>query len=124
MDGGVDGMGSFTFAGNNTYGVRGRAGIIVSPSTMIYGLLGWVHADREFSLRDGDGTPVASAAFGRDGREIGGGIETWIGRRLSLRAEYSYVTFDAPVFDIPTDVLSINSRVGSGLLGAVYHFGG
>jgi len=124
MDGGVEGMGGFTFAGNGTYGVRARAGIIVTPSTMIYGLVGWVHTDRDFSLHDSDGNLVGDAAFGRDGREFGGGIETWIGRHVSVRAEYSYATFDAPVLGIPSDVLSVKSRVGSGLIGAVYHFGG
>jgi opacity protein-like surface antigen len=114
--------GGFSVTANNYYGVRARAGVIVSPSTMIYGLAGWLHADGQIAVIEGD-TPYPISSFTREGYEVGGGVETWIGKRWSLRADYSYATFTNGIADIPSDVVQSTSHVATGTVAAVFHFG-
>ena len=119
----VSGLGSVTATANSYYSLRGRAGVIVNPSTMIYALAGWIHADGTINLYNNGGTVIDGGAFSREGKEFGGGVETWVNRRLSIRAEYAYATFDNGLPDVPLDVLQVHSRVGTATLAAVLHFG-
>lgn len=115
--------GGFSVTGNDYYDVRGRAGVIVTPSTMLYALAGWLHADGQLSVHESDDTIIDAGGFGRDGYEFGGGIETWIRPNVSLRAEYSYATFNNGIADIPEDEVQVKSHVGTATVAAVYHFG-
>jgi outer membrane immunogenic protein len=120
LKGTLDGYGSFDLTGHSFYTVTGRAGLVVTPSTMVYALGGWIHADGALNLYDPSGVRAEGSAFGRDGQEIGGGIETWLSRNLSVRAEYDYAMFG----NLPqTAGIDVSSHVGTATLGAVYHFG-
>jgi outer membrane immunogenic protein len=120
LQGGVDGYGSFNITGHSYYTVTGRAGLVVTPSTMVYAMGGWIHADGALNLYDETGTLVDGITFGRDGEEIGGGIETWLNRNLSVRAQYEYAMFGS----LPeTEGIDVDSHVGTATLGAVLHFG-
>jgi outer membrane immunogenic protein len=119
----VPGYGGFEVTANSFYDLRARAGVIVSPSTMIYALAGWLHGDGSITEIDTDGTRYPLTSFGRDGYEYGGGIETWLSKHWSVRAEYSYATFNNGFVDIPSDLVQISSHVGTGSVSAVFHFG-
>jgi outer membrane immunogenic protein len=120
LQGALTGFGSFDMTGHSFYTLTGRAGVVVSPSTMVYALGGWIHADGALNLYDEGGARVEGGTFGRDGSEIGGGIETWVSRRLSVRAEYAYAMFG----NLPeAEGLDVQSHVGTATVGAVLHFG-
>ena len=63
-----------------------RAGYLVQPTTLVYGLIAYQHTDV-----DDLGSGLLSDL---DGVAGGGGIETQIGGGWSLRGEYRYVAYD------------------------------
>jgi len=71
-----------------TYGAAVRFGAKVSNSTALYARVGWVNT--RFETTGTDGVDVYSEDETEDAIQFGGGIETMIGRKLSLRAEYLY----------------------------------
>ena len=50
----------------------------------------------------------------------GGGIETWLNRNLSVRAQYEYAMFGNLA---ASEGITVDSHVGTATLGAVLHFG-
>jgi outer membrane immunogenic protein len=117
----VDSYAGFGISAANYFQVRGRAGLVVSPATMVYGLAGWLHSDGQLTYTVDDATYTAGS-FSREGYEIGGGIETWLGRHWSVRTEYSYATFRDSQSEV-SDYVRMTSHVGTGTVAAVYHFG-
>jgi opacity protein-like surface antigen len=76
--------------------VIGRAGVLATPTTYLYGLAGWSYG--HFEVND------LMFAFGQlndfesDGLTVGGGIEKMLSPKWSLRAEYRYTDFGRATF--------------------------
>ena len=73
--------------------VIGRAGVLATPSTFVYGLAGWTygHFDVEqFPYASGLGTVQE---FDANGPTVGAGLEQKLSPKWSLRAEYRYTDF-------------------------------
>jgi outer membrane immunogenic protein len=73
----------------------GRLGFLASPSVLVYGLLGWTHADVNisgaYSTNIGGSTPIAfSQEDALEAVTVGAGIETLLGPGFSLKFEYRY----------------------------------
>ncbi len=67
-----------------SWGVGGRLGLTVSPSTAVYGRVGYQRT------QVGDGTDKAWL----DGLRYGAGIETGLTEKVSLRAEFSQINYE------------------------------
>jgi outer membrane immunogenic protein len=94
---------ALSFAGtaevDNSWTLGGRLGYLATPDVLLYGLVGWTHADLDvsgvFSTTVGGGVPVAfSAEESMDSLTLGAGIETMLGRGFSLKLEYRYTDLD------------------------------
>lgn len=70
---------------NNEWSVGGRAGFLVNPETLVYGLAAYTQAD--FSL------PFGFSGSTRDGYTVGGGIETRLTGNWFVKGEYRYTHF-------------------------------
>jgi outer membrane immunogenic protein len=84
---------------DNSWTVGGRLGFLATPETLVYGLIGWTHADLNVSGTYATdivgGTPVSfSSEEDMDSVTIGAGVETMIGRGVSLKLEYRYTDLD------------------------------
>lgn len=85
---------------DNTWTIGGRLGVLATPSTLIYGLVGWTHGD--LSLTGVTVTDIAdvldvtafSASEEIDALTLGIGVETMLKRGLSLKVEYRYTDLD------------------------------
>lgn len=82
---GVDTI-SLTAKARESYGVAGRIGAKVSRGTAVYARGGWVNTNFKTTLSDGVDTFSISET--EDGFQYGGGLETMIGPKIALRAEY------------------------------------
>jgi outer membrane immunogenic protein len=77
--------------------VRGRLGVLASPSLLIYATGGWAVGQVDYSLSASEtgGFALLEAKLRSSGTEsgytVGGGIETALSRNLSLKIEYQYV---------------------------------
>jgi outer membrane immunogenic protein len=86
-----------------TLGLAARAGVLATPSTLVYGRGGWVNG--RFSVSDG----VQRVSNNRGGWTAGGGIEQMITDNVSVKAEYRYSRFnrfEADPADLGGDQLS------------------
>jgi outer membrane immunogenic protein len=106
--------------------VGARAGVLVSPSTLLYALAGlsWQQFDSDVDVSV-TGLPLPSVA-GRTsdhvGLTAGLGIETLIDPRWSLRGEYRFTQFDAgSPFGLGVD---FTPSLHTARLGLAYRFGG
>lgn len=115
--------------GENTawYDARVRAGFLASPGTLIYGFAGVGRVNGDLTVTDytgllGGGTQ--SQSYDRDLVEFGGGIEAWVTRGLSLRAEYAYAMLDS-VNAIPgeSETGKFDMDQATATVAAIYHFG-
>lgn len=69
-----------------SYGAAARFGVDVGARSAVYARVGWINT--KFKVTASDGTDTFSESETEDGIQYGGGIETAIGPRTSLRAEY------------------------------------
>lgn len=98
-----------------TVAVRGRAGLLVDPATMIYGLAGWSWAGLDFSIAGSSGSENV------DGVQVGVGIETRISDALSARAEYRHTFYENATFGTVVPA-SIKPTAGEARIGVSYKF--
>lgn len=77
---------SLTAEAKESYGVAGRLGAKVSRSSAVYVRGGWINTKFKTTLNDGIDTYSVSET--EDGFQYGAGMETMVGRKMSLRAEY------------------------------------
>ena len=90
-----------------------RVGYLTSDSTMLYGLVGATNAtftaDYSVSI---DGNEVMSDGYDFEvyGTTLGGGVETRLSDKLSLKLEYRLTKFDSyPLIDAPFEGAQINA---------------
>jgi outer membrane immunogenic protein len=67
------------------WSVGGRAGYLVNPETLVYGLAAYTQGNFDLPLHLSGSTP--------DGYTVGGGIETRLGGNWFLKGEYRYTHF-------------------------------
>jgi outer membrane immunogenic protein len=75
--------------------IGGRLGFLANPTLLVYGLIGWTHADLSvsgtYSTNIGLGAPIAfSEEDGMDAVTVGLGVERLLSPGLSLKFEYRY----------------------------------
>ena len=115
----------------NAWTVGGRAGVLVTPSTLAYGLLGysWFDFDNpRVSAVDSssDGGGGFSATLNepiRNGITVGGGIEQKISPDLSLKAEYRFTDLGDVDQAIETVKVDRHSSIQMVRVGAAYRLG-
>jgi outer membrane immunogenic protein len=82
----------------HAWSIGGRLGFLSTPSTLLYLSTGWtqVSADGKVSFWSLYDYSLHRQSFNndRDGWFVGGGIETQLGRGLSLRGEYRFTRLD------------------------------
>lgn len=117
--------------------VRGRAGLLVTPSILLYatgGLAyGSVKSDGTLVTANGFGQPVGAAFANKKtnfGWTVGAGVEAHLGGNWTAKGEYLYVDLGSVtndvVFNVPPASIAahINSRVTDHVarIGINYHF--
>ena len=96
------GTGTRIFPGRNEVdldwmvSVIGRAGVLATPTTFVYGLGGWSYGHFQVSELIFGGNKIRE--FNSDGPTVGGGIERKLSPKWSLRAEYRYTDFGSENF--------------------------
>jgi outer membrane immunogenic protein len=113
---------TLSFAGtaevDNSWTIGGRLGFLATPGTLIYGLVGWTHADLTvngaftFAPAGVPGAPLTfSAEEDIDAVTVGAGVETMLGRGLTLKFEYRYTDLDG--LSVVSDLTAIGGGAGS-----------
>ena len=72
-----------------TYGLGFRAGWVAKDNLLIYGRVGWVRTNTEFTA-----TGIGSADEDIDGVRFGGGVEGKFGDNIGVRGEYTYTSYE------------------------------
>jgi outer membrane immunogenic protein len=83
-----DGIDTVTLAtkAKESYGLAARVGAKVAKGTAIYARGGWINT--KFKTTVSDGVDTFSGSDTEDGFQYGAGLESMVGSKLSLRAEY------------------------------------
>ena len=75
----------------HAWSIGGRLGVLASPSTLLFLSAGWTQVSTEADLTFWDGSDRRiKLDKERNGAFVGAGIETQLGRGLSLRGEYRF----------------------------------
>lgn len=96
------------------WAVRGRAGYLLTPETMVYATAGWSQGHASVSVAGN------SLGLTTNGWQVGGGVETRIANNWFAHAEYVH-TFTNALNPIPG--LSLRPQVGTARAGVTYRFG-
>jgi outer membrane immunogenic protein len=116
----------------NAWTVGGRVGVLVTPSTLAYGLLGYSWFDFDNlrvsavdSSSDGGGEGFSARVNEpvRNGITVGGGIEQKITPDLSLKAEYRFTDLGDVAQAIETVKINRHSSIQMVRVGAAYRLG-
>ena len=115
----------------NAWTVGGRAGVLVSPSTLAYGLLGYSWFDFNNPRVSGiDSSSDGGGGFSgtlkepiRNGITVGGGIEQKITPDFSLKAEYRFTDLGDVDQAIETVKIDRSSSIQMVRVGAAYRLG-
>lgn len=108
--------------------VGGRAGVLLTPRTLVYGLAGysWMQLeDLTYSVQGG-GTNVSGRLNKptEEGITVGGGVEHKFSNNVALKAEYRYTDFGGKIIPIDTGVdLHGDSEIHMLRIGAAYRLG-
>jgi outer membrane immunogenic protein len=138
---GTDGADSLAVKTTWDASLRGRAGYLLTPSTLVYatGGLAWQHDDvistcaGNFCSSSGLAPAVVTNSVTRTGWTVGGGIETVLWGNWLARAEYRYADFGTAAMNItrtetglpsPTfDTFDARLRTHLASFGVAYKFG-
>ena len=114
--GSVDDTATVTFGGatvdveskvNSLLSLALKTGYAVSPQTLVYGSIGAVRGDFDYTVRDGDDSETEG--YKKTGLAAGLGVEQMISPSLSVFAEYQYRRFGSS--DLEFDVGGASSAV-------------
>ncbi len=142
---GIEGTGRWSDASGNTsvsddisdstieqgnrwsWGVMGRLGLVVSPSTMIYASGGW--GQTRFNTRfintpaGGQPTTVFDDGLTRDAWRVGGGVEMALGGGWAGRLDYTYSNYNDYSVEInPANSFAVEPAAHQVSIGASYYF--
>jgi outer membrane immunogenic protein len=70
-----------------------RGGLLVSPSTLAYGMVGWTGAQFEYQNLTDNLFFQPEDRFWANGITVGGGVEQKLASNWSVRAEYRFTDF-------------------------------
>jgi len=76
--------GGVTYSREFQYGATAKAGYVVTPKHLVYGLVGYERAE----VKADDGVTVAKGT--NDGIRFGAGTETFVAKNVTARSEVSY----------------------------------
>lgn len=93
---------------DDAWSVGGRAGFLVTPTTLVYALVAYQQTDV-----DDAGTGLVSSLSGFGG---GGGIETEVSPGWLLRGEYRYVGYDDKMIGGLVNLATDEHQVRAGLV--------
>lgn len=85
-------------AGRDLY-VGARAGLLATPSTLVYGKAGYTNA--RFDVLASDGTTELNNNFDADGLRLGAGVEQAIASNSFAKFEYRYSNYKEGEIDYP-----------------------
>lgn len=88
-------------------GLAARAGYLLSPATLGYGVVGWERG--RFDLKT---INDASHKFWADGLRVGAGLEQGITDNVAMRGELNLVMWQGKDFRVKSDAHEINAKVG------------
>jgi outer membrane immunogenic protein len=106
---------------NSQWSIRGRAGYLFTPDTLIYATAGWTAMDVDASAPvDGDVNETI------DGFTYGVGVEHKMGENWSGTLEYRHSDMDETRFRFPTDGYEegISTDMDTVRIGVNFQFGG
>lgn len=112
---------------DSTWAVGGRAGYLLTPDVMLYGLAGYTQAntsDLSSPLLGG-----SLAVPNLKGYELGAGTEVALGKGFFVQAQYVWANYDAESINIASSPkgsldLGLDTTVQTARLGLTYKFGG
>ena len=92
---------------DTSWTVGGRVGLVVAPSTLVYGLVGWTRMDTAggLTLLGTVGGNFAVPTF--EGMTFGGGIDVEIAKNMRLGVQYRYTHFDRVDVAVIPNALSV-----------------
>jgi len=96
---------------DTSWTVAGRAGLVVAPNTLVYGLVGWTRLDTGDLTLVG-GNLVASVPT-MEGWTFGGGVDVALTPNIRLGAQYRYTHFDKSniaILSTPGGSLSLGAQ--------------
>lgn len=97
-----------TSAINHLIGLQAKTGYVLGPQTLLYGTVGAVRGDLDYTLSDADGSQMIG--YRSDGYTLGAGVERKLGDSLSVVAEWQYRNLDRTVLDFGDDSNRIVTR--------------
>ena len=110
--------GSLEIGTSSSYGARLRLGVLANPGTLIYGY-GGISRQRMF-VRMTEGPGSMRESMNIDAVEFGGGVETWITDKLTLRGEYGLVSYED--YGDPETMGTIDTTVATARISTIFHF--
>lgn len=110
----------------NRWAIGGRAGVLLTPTTLLYGTLAYTQAD----VKNLSGS-IGNTNFSFDGEtvsgyQVGAGMETKLGKGFSLDARYTYSDFSSATFDLSGNgdvALKVDPSEHVARVGLNYKFG-
>lgn len=122
---GVDSASAKLMKLNYAWAIGGRAGVLVTPSVMVYGLLGYTRVDLDDPSVTFGGNTYSLELPSYDGVVFGGGFEHKLTNNVSLTGEYRQSRFDSAVlFANPDVTIRGEPTLHVGRIGVAYRFGG
>lgn len=94
----ADGEGEYKSEAKTSYGIAALAGLKITPSTSLYGRLGYQRTKYEHSLRafiPGDGEYSLSESDTYGGFRVGIGMETALTEHLAVRVDWSQTHYSS-----------------------------
>ncbi len=96
---------------DSTWSVLGRAGILFSPTTLVYGGVGYTKLDGGLKWAESE---VASGKLD-NGFTVAAGVETYVLKNVTLKAEYRWIDLGSKMIGGEMPVESHMSQVRFGL---------
>ncbi len=103
-----------SISGDRRWAVRGRAGYLLTPETLVYATGGWTQGHATLSALG------ALIGLNTNGWQVGGGVETRLTGNLFLHAEYVH-TFTNPLRPLP--FVAFRPNLGTARVGLTYRLG-
>jgi opacity protein-like surface antigen len=119
LDIGGLGVGSIATGTQSSVNARVRAGVLINPATLIYGYGGYARNRMYTELSNG--VDSEREYFSVNAVEFGGGVETFVSEKVSVRGEYGLIHTENLLADID-DFGSLKKLGATGSISAVLHF--
>jgi outer membrane immunogenic protein len=105
----------------NSWSVGARLGVLTSPSTLVYGTAGYTRTEMDIlgGLGGALGLPTRI-----DGYFVGGGIETFLASKWTLKLEYRYTDYGSETLvDLGGGAIDLDTSTHSARAVLSYKFG-